>query len=280
MKCILVSIFNGMRISRNWHAYDNVVLQDYLNLGGDPNISCGEVPLNGIQIENCPSNLYLDVSHQLSADFSPLYATNKDVTWSSSDTLVATVDDSGLVSAVDTGSAIITLIADDGGYSDQCTIAVKESPGCLLPWSDNGFTISGGTVNYHSGLIDISCASSVKISFDIETTSGSMESDQDYVFFSFKVDGGTFQKKLEKWGNVNLEKVQISDVSGSHLELFIEGFTSAGWESFCRVTNIAVEGEDNSHVLVTGVTLNDCPSSLLVGETRQLEATMRPGQCR
>ena len=66
----------------NWHAYDNVVLQDYLNLGGDPNISCGEVPLNGIQIENCPSNLYLDVSHQLSADFSPSYATNKDVTWS------------------------------------------------------------------------------------------------------------------------------------------------------------------------------------------------------
>ena len=124
-------------------------------------------------------------------------------------------------------------------------------------------TISGGTLNYHSDIIDISCAASVNISFDIETTSGSLESDQDYLFFSFRVDSGTLQGEIEKWGNVNLEHIDIPDVSGSTLEMFIEGYTSAGSEVY-RVSNIIVEDASDSNVAVTAVTMHDCPSGPLI----------------
>lgn len=60
----------------------------------------------------------------LQASVAPDNATNKDVSWSSSNTSVATVKD-GVVSAVAAGTSIITATA--GQKSAECKITVKES---------------------------------------------------------------------------------------------------------------------------------------------------------
>lgn len=59
---------------------------------------------------------------QLTATIKPDDASVKIVTWSSSNTDVATVDENGLVTCVSAGDAIITAAAD--GKSDKCTIYV------------------------------------------------------------------------------------------------------------------------------------------------------------
>ncbi|MBQ4033397.1 MAG: Ig domain-containing protein, partial [Paludibacteraceae bacterium] len=59
---------------------------------------------------------------QLTATINPSDASVKIVTWSSSNTDVATVDENGLVTCVSAGDAIITAAAD--GKSDKCTIYV------------------------------------------------------------------------------------------------------------------------------------------------------------
>lgn len=71
-----------------------------------------------------PSNIMLEVggSARLSASVSPSNATNQKVSWSSSNTSVATVDGSGNVKAVDRGTARITATCD--GKSGSCTITV------------------------------------------------------------------------------------------------------------------------------------------------------------
>ena len=51
-------------------------------------------------------------------------AQNKNVTWVSSDTSVATVDANGNVVAKAEGTATITVITVDGGYTDSCIITV------------------------------------------------------------------------------------------------------------------------------------------------------------
>ncbi len=55
----------------------------------------------------------------------PTDATNKDVTWKSSNTSVATVLN-GVVTAISAGTATITATTEDGGYTATCTVTVNE----------------------------------------------------------------------------------------------------------------------------------------------------------
>lgn len=64
-------------------------------------------------------------SYQLTATISPANATNKGVTYKSSNPKVATVSDSGIVTAVANGSATITVTTNDGGKTATCTVTVS-----------------------------------------------------------------------------------------------------------------------------------------------------------
>lgn len=54
---------------------------------------------------------------------------NQAVNWSSSNSSVATVDSSGVVTGVGSGVAVITARSVDGGYTDTCTITVDDYGG-------------------------------------------------------------------------------------------------------------------------------------------------------
>ena len=64
--------------------------------------------------------------HQLQADVRPRDAGNKKVTWSSSDTSVASVSNTGKVTAVGAGTAQIIATTADGGYTAACKVTVPE----------------------------------------------------------------------------------------------------------------------------------------------------------
>ncbi|MBR3345312.1 MAG: Ig-like domain-containing protein [Solobacterium sp.] len=60
----------------------------------------------------------------LKVTITPEDATNKNVTFESSDTAVATVDAEGNVTAVAEGTAVITVTTEDGSFKDECTVTV------------------------------------------------------------------------------------------------------------------------------------------------------------
>ena len=78
----------------------------------------------------------------LVATVKPTNATNPVVEWTSSDPSVATVDSSGLVTAVDVGTAVVTATATDGsGISASCTVMVtKDLSAATVEAADQTYT--------------------------------------------------------------------------------------------------------------------------------------------
>lgn len=63
----------------------------------------------------------------LTPTFNPSNATNKIVTWSSSDESVATIDNGGKITPKKLGSTIITVTSQDGAKNATCTVTVVEA---------------------------------------------------------------------------------------------------------------------------------------------------------
>jgi|GEM_PF-5841808 len=95
------------------------------------------IPVSGITVS--PTALSLDVGKtgNLFVSITPSTATNKDVTWKSSNDAIATVNASGQVTAKAEGTAVIAVTTVDGGHLALCNVTVN-SP------VDNG-TIAGNT---------------------------------------------------------------------------------------------------------------------------------------
>jgi len=82
------------------------------------------IHVKGIALDKTSMTIYKWNSSPLKVSFNPSDATDKAVTWSSSDTSVATVSSSGNVYGQGYGTATITATSHDGGYKTSCTVTV------------------------------------------------------------------------------------------------------------------------------------------------------------
>jgi len=79
-----------------------------------------DISVNPPSVTLTPEN----TTAQLSATITPSNATDKSVRWESNNTSVATVDGNGLVTAISTGTAIVTAHTNDGNFAASCTVTV------------------------------------------------------------------------------------------------------------------------------------------------------------
>jgi len=98
--------------------YGGIGLTDYINVARPISVS-------GVSLNQSAATLNIGQTLQLQATVIPTDATNTAVTWSSSNTSVATVNNSnGLVTARNAGSADITVKTTDGSKTAVCAITV------------------------------------------------------------------------------------------------------------------------------------------------------------
>jgi len=82
-----------------------------------------KIPVSGIALDKTSLTLKDGDTAVLTTTVSPEDADNKNVTWSSSNTEVATVNN-GTVTAVKVGTAKITVTTEDGNKTAECTVTV------------------------------------------------------------------------------------------------------------------------------------------------------------
>lgn len=82
------------------------------------------VAVTGVTLNKTSLSMVEGNSETLTATVSPDNATNKAVSWKSSDASIASVDGTGKVTAVKAGSATITVSTTDGSKTATCSVSV------------------------------------------------------------------------------------------------------------------------------------------------------------
>jgi len=83
------------------------------------------VKVTGVSLDVTSKTIYVGDTFQLTETVRPSNATNKNVTWKSSNTKIVTVDN-GVVKGIAKGSATITVTTTDGKKTATCKVTVKK----------------------------------------------------------------------------------------------------------------------------------------------------------
>lgn len=198
--------------------------------------------VTGISLNKTTVELKPGETSQLTATVLPQNASNAEVTWYSDKENIATVSQSGLVTAVAPGEATVHAVTADGGKMASCLVKVGTPV--------KGITLSMSSANLYAG----------DPSLDISAT---------------LYPSDATEKSLE-W--VSSDPAVASVISGAALRAVIKplkpGKTTVtattkdgGFTASCEVTV-------KRHV--SGVSLNKASLTLYVGETESLAATVAP----
>jgi uncharacterized protein YjdB len=89
-------------------------------------VAAAEVNVEGVTLNKSTTSIAEGATETLTATVAPPTATNKSVTWRSSEPTVATVDSSGKITALKAGTTTITVTTEDGSFTDTCAVTVTE----------------------------------------------------------------------------------------------------------------------------------------------------------
>ncbi len=213
--------------------------------GSGKSATCGvtvtsQILATGITLNNTSLNLIQGNTSKLTATVSPSNASNNAVTWTTSDSSIATVDASGNVTAVGSGTAIITCAANDGsGVFEWCSVIVPNLVTGITLSSKSLILEKGGGTSVLTATISPSNASNKRVTW---TTS-----DSNVV-------------TVDASGNVTA-------VGSGTATITCEANDGSGKSATCTVT---------SRVLVTSIALSSTSLSIEKGTTAMPGVTIAP----
>lgn len=145
------------------------------------------VHVTGVTLDTDSVELAVNGTCTLVADVQPANAGNKAMSWSSSDPNVATVSDSGVVTAVSAGEAVITVTTEDGTFTDTCTVTVIAGYNVIFV-SDHGSVDTSSLAVEHGGSVEFTVSPDNGYEIVSVTANGSTISPVDGVYTVEDID--------------------------------------------------------------------------------------------
>ncbi|MBR4755786.1 MAG: Ig domain-containing protein, partial [Bacteroidales bacterium] len=105
-------------------------------------VTAKTVAVTGVKLDKTTLELAVGASQKLTASVEPSNATNKEVTWKSSDDKVATVGTDGTVTGVKAGTVTISVTTKDGSKTATCKVTVTAKTVAVTGVTLNKSTVS------------------------------------------------------------------------------------------------------------------------------------------
>ena len=199
------------------------------------------VPVTGVSLPQQTASMYVTKTLKLTPTVSPANATDKSVTWSSDKPSVASVNaKTGEITGVGSGSAVITVKTNDGGFQAACVITVFKK-----------VEVTGMSINTTARALYI--GNTYQLQAVIEPTTATFQE------VTWKSDNPSVAT-VDQFGLVRAVGVGTANISvTSNDNPFIV--------KKCKIT---------SSIQATGVKLNETELSLYETATKMLKPTIEP----
>ena len=113
-------------------------------------IDSGSTAVTGVTLNKTTLSLEAGKTETLTATVAPEGATNKEVTWVSSDETVASVDTTGKVTAIKAGTTTITVTTTDGEKTATCNVTVTSAIITPTPVNNTVNTVNNTVTTYNN----------------------------------------------------------------------------------------------------------------------------------
>jgi hypothetical protein len=137
------------------------------------------------------------------------------------------------------GQHTIRITANSTGWNINWLKLVGQdyvSP-CNLPLITDGFDVRNETVKWSTGLMDITCVSSVNVYVELSETGTLTPSDSLHIYY--RLDGGTLTEISKNTGSLSEPVCIVKGLSGTTLELIINGASTSA-DHYYSVDKISV----------------------------------------
>ncbi|MDD6746684.1 MAG: discoidin domain-containing protein [Paludibacteraceae bacterium] len=221
------------------------------------------VPVESISLNYTETTIEIGNTKTLVVTFNPVYATDKTITWTSTNSSVASVDN-GVVTANAIGTATITA-ATSNGKTATCAVTVEAVTEKTCWGGGNAFTYQGNPVSYYYAItrnVDKTLTYTAEFSRDVAGLGIQVNVHNDAVYSPMSYDSGSKTATFTTTEKFN---------TGNSLHGF---FYFGGYRTDYYYT-IGDECAKPS-VAVTGVTINHTSATLMIDETVTLSAEVAP----
>lgn len=199
-------------------------------------------PATGVYLSSSSMTLKVGDTNTLTATVLPSNASNKGVSWSSSNSSIATVS-AGTVTGVAPGTCTITVTTSDGGYTATCNVTVVSA---LTP-------VTSVSLNTNSALIGSQGTTATHT-----------------VQLSATVLPANATDRSVSWTSSN---TSIATVSSSGL---VTAGSTPGTVTITATSNDGSKKSDSCSVNVAQINLSNSSANMVVGQTLQLVASVSP----
>lgn len=206
------------------------------------------VAVTEVRLDKTATTLVEGDTEELMATVMPENATDKGIEWKSDNESVATVSQTGLVTALKDGSATITVITNDGEFRASCEVTVNKKVIAVT-----GVKLSAASMTLREG---------------------------DKGTLTATVEPANATNKNVEWWTSDLDVVSVTSTSGGS-----NGYVEARGAGKATVTVKTEDGEfsasceitvEKKEVPVTGIALDQSSLLLPVGNTYALKAHVQP----
>lgn len=137
------------------------------------------IPVTGISLNPCSLTITVGESQTIVTEITPSDATDKSVTWSSSNPTVASVEN-GTVTGLKPGSVTITATTTDGGKTADCAVNVKTNLAPSVTVGHDHLSAVGATLKGKANLSS-SAAADLMVGFQYSLSPGILPSNSDSI---------------------------------------------------------------------------------------------------